>query len=154
MKFHSILFDRPGIQKETAEQPDYFIDLNLDQIIDAITAHKEEYNLKPFFYTPLRDPQTIHYRHEVMQDLEDETLIGHINAFAEKMILIRRYLALVENVDYEYHKKGWFLEAALAYCEAVMDLERDLGQADMKSRGFQTLQEYLENYTVQSCSGC
>jgi DNA mismatch repair protein MutS len=147
MNFRSILFDRAGVQRETAEQPDYFIDLNLDQIIDAITAHKEEYNLKPFFYTPLRDPRTIHYRHDVMRELENETLIGHINTFAKKMILVRRYLALVENLDYQYHKKGWFLEAALAYCEAVRDLERDLGQAELKSRGFQAFREYVTNYS-------
>ena len=53
MTFQSILFKQPGnfINKE----PDYFIDLNLNQIIDSITAGKDEYNLKPFFYTPLND---------------------------------------------------------------------------------------------------
>ena len=52
MAFHSILVEtiEDGIQKETLEQPVFFIDLNLDQIIDAITTGKEEYNLKPFFY--------------------------------------------------------------------------------------------------------
>jgi DNA mismatch repair ATPase MutS len=147
MIFRSILFDKAAARQEIAEQPEYFIDLNLDQIIEAITAHKGEYNLKPFFYTPLRDPRTIHYRHDVMRDLEDERLTGYINAFARKMVDVRRYLALAYKLDFEYHKKGWFLEAALVYCDAISGLERNLKQLELKSRGFQALQEYLTNYT-------
>ena len=33
------------------EMPSCFVDLNLDQIIHAITTPKEEYNLTPFYYT-------------------------------------------------------------------------------------------------------
>ncbi len=57
MIFHSILFERTeeGIKRETLEAPVFFVDLNLDQIIDAITAGKQDYNLKPFFYASLND---------------------------------------------------------------------------------------------------
>ncbi len=146
MIFHSILFDKDKIQKETMEQPIFFTDLNLDQVIDAVVARKEEYNLKPFFYTPLRDTGTISYRHEVMRDLEQDALMAHINAFAEKMIVVRRYLRLTEKLDFKYHEEGWFLEAALVYCEAVTDLEHDLRLAEIKSRGFLAFREYVKDY--------
>ncbi len=146
MTFQSILFDRGDVQKETLEQPPYFIDLNLDQVIEAITARKEEYDLKPFFYTPLRDARTIRYRHSVMQDMEDAALMTHIETFAEKMVIVRRYLALVEKLEFDYHKKGWFLEAALVYCQAVTDLARSLGLVDLKSHGFLAFREYVANY--------
>ena len=146
MTFHSILFDKADIQKETAEQPVFFTDLNLDQIINAIAARKEEYNLKPFFYTPLRDAETIHYRHEVMRDMEDETLMAHINTFAEKMVILRRYLALAEKVDFNYHKEGWFLEAVLVYCQAMTDLTHNLDLVHLKSRGFLAFRDYVRNY--------
>jgi len=146
MTFRSILCDSKSIQGETAELPAFFTDLNLDQVIDAITAHKQEYNLKPFFYTSLRDVETIHYRQEVMQDLEDPTLMTAIKAFAEKMAIVRRYLALVEKLDFDYHKKGWFLEAVLVYCDAVTGLASDLSQADLHSGGLQTFREYLVDY--------
>ena len=52
--FRSILF--PSATDRVADErlaaPDFFFDLNLDQIIAAITAGKEEYNLKPFFIRP------------------------------------------------------------------------------------------------------
>lgn len=147
MTFHSILFyDSKSIQGETAEPPAFFTDLNLDQVIDAITAHKQEYDLKPFFYNPLRDVKTIRYRQEVMQDLEDATLMAAIKAFAEKMTTVRRYLALAEKLDFDYHKKGWFLEAVLVYCDAVTELAGSLSQVNLSSRGLQAFREYLADY--------
>jgi len=54
MTFHSILFERTedNLKKETLEAPIFFVDLNLDQVIDAITAGRREYNLKLFFTLP------------------------------------------------------------------------------------------------------
>ena len=146
MTFHSILFDKDNIQKEVAKQPEFFPDLNLDQVIDAITARKKEYDLKPFFYNHLCDPETIYYRHEVMQDLENDELMIHVKAFAEKMVIVRRYLGMVEKLDFHYHREGWILEAVLLYCGAVTELVGNLSQASMKSRGFLALREYVTNY--------
>ena len=71
MTFYSILFPsaehRPP--SEAWATPDFFVDLNLDQIVAAIIAGKAEYNLAPIFYWPLRDVDAVHYRHEVMRDL-------------------------------------------------------------------------------------
>jgi DNA mismatch repair protein MutS len=98
MTFHSILFNKAqgGMKRETPEMPAFFTDLNLDQIMNSITGSRQEYNLLPFFYAPLHDIDAIHYRHEVMRDLENENLMGHIKSFAEKMVVTRRYLALVK----------------------------------------------------------
>jgi hypothetical protein len=36
-EFHSILFERlePGLEIDALEQPDFFVDLNLDQVIES-----------------------------------------------------------------------------------------------------------------------
>ncbi len=146
MTFHSILFNQDTIQKETPGQPAFFSDLNLDQVIDAIAKRKQEYNLKPFFYNHLGDVETIDYRHEVMQDLEDNGLMAHINAFAEKMAIVRRYLGMVEKLDFHHHKQGWMLEAALLYCEAVVHFAQNLEQTNLKSRGFLAFRDYATTY--------
>ena len=148
MTFHSILFERTedGTKKETPEEPVFFGDLNLDQIIDAITAGRQGYNLKPFFYTPLNDTDAIKYRQEIAQDLENEILLGNIRSFALKMGTMRRYLALVDELYNKYHKEGWFLEAVGLYCEAVTCLVHDLNLADLQSRGFLAFREYMTNY--------
>ena len=138
MVFHSLLFERTedSIKEETIEAPVFFVDLNLDQIIDAVTAGKQEYRLEPFFYTPLNDTDAIAYRHEIFQDLEDEDLFDNIKSFAQKMSVVRRYLALIDKLYFKNHQKGWFLEAVEIYCEAIVNLAHDLTLADLKSRGF------------------
>jgi DNA mismatch repair protein MutS len=55
MAFQSILSRNAKDSTKTfsMKAPTFFGDLNLDQVVDAITAGKQEYGLKPFFYTPL-----------------------------------------------------------------------------------------------------
>jgi DNA mismatch repair ATPase MutS len=148
MDFQSILFERTedGIKKETAAAPDFFADLNLDQIIDAITAGKQEYNLKPFFYTALNDIDAIKYRHEIMQDLENETLFEPVKSFAQKMRTMREHLAQIEKLYYKYQQESWFLDAVEIYCDAVNGLDHDLSPLDLKSRGFLAFRQYLADY--------
>jgi DNA mismatch repair protein MutS len=148
VRFHSILFEKPeeSLGGDTPEAPDFFVDLNLDQIIDAITAGKQEYNLKPFFYLPLHDVDAIHYRQEVMQDLESEDLYGHITSFARRMHAMREHLAQADKLYYTYQKERWFLEAVEIYCEAVKGLVKDLRLAELKSRGLARFREYVTSY--------
>lgn len=148
MTFHSILFERSedSIHSETLEAPLFFADLNLDQIVDAITAGKREYNLRPFFYKPLKDVDAIEYRHEVMRDLENSFLFDHVESFAQKMRRMREHLDQVKELHYKYQKESWFLDAAEIYCDAVNCLVRDLAQVDLTSRGFLAFRDYLTSY--------
>jgi DNA mismatch repair ATPase MutS len=148
MTFHSVLFKRTedSIKEESLEAPVFFVDLNLDQIIDAITAGKQEYNLKPFFYTSLNNIDTIKYRHEIMQDLENRILFENIKLFAQKMRAMRVCLPLSDRLDYKYNKEGWFLEAVEIYCDAVNGLVHDLSLVDLESRGLLAFRKYLTSY--------
>jgi DNA mismatch repair protein MutS len=148
MTFHSILFAKIEDRQKTKtpEEPACFVDLNLDQIIDAITAGRQEYHLKPFFYTSLNDIDAIKYRQEIAQDLENDMLLENIESFALKMRTMRRYLAMIEKLYYKYHKEGWFLEAVEMYCEAVTGLVHDVTLADLQSRGLVAFRGYLTNY--------
>jgi DNA mismatch repair protein MutS len=149
MTSHSILFERPdaGIKKEPAEEPEFFADLNLDQIVTGITAGRVEYNLKPFFYTPLSDIDTIRYRHEVMQDLQHDVLFKEISSFARRMRAVREHLAQVDKRHYRCQKESWFLDAVRIFCDAVSCLADDLAVTDLRSRGFLVFREYLSRYS-------
>ncbi|MDQ7096355.1 DNA mismatch repair protein MutS [Desulfosporosinus sp. PR] len=151
MTFQSILFARPEdrITKESLEAPGYFEDLNLDQVIEAITVGKQDYHLKPYFYTCLHDADAIKYRQEIMLDLENTTLFKAIKSFAQKMTTMREHLAQAQKLYYKYQQESWFLDAVEIYCQAVSGLVEDLNLHDLKSRGFLAYRDYLENY-VQS----
>jgi hypothetical protein len=144
----SILFEKPdrGIPRETAEAPVFFVDLNLDQVVDTITAAKEEYDLKPFFYTSLNEIDAITYRHDVMRDLEHPRLLAHVEAFARGMRAMREHLAQADKLYYKYQKEVWFLDAVAIYVEAVSGLRVDLSGVDLGSRGFVAFRDYLSHY--------
>ncbi|HTX54094.1 MAG TPA: hypothetical protein VMD08_11825 [Candidatus Baltobacteraceae bacterium] len=148
--FHSILFpsaegaDR--LQGDTPETPACFVDLNLDQIIDAITASKQEYDLKPFFCQALPDVDAITYRHEVLRDLEHSLVCEHITAFAHAMRTMREHLAQADKLYYKHQKARWFLDAVGVYCIAIQRLVADLSQVDLQSRGLIAFREYLARY--------
>jgi len=143
-----MLFEKPedNIKEEIHGAPDFFADLNLNQIVDAITAGREEYNLQPFFFTPLKSVDAIRYRHEIMQELENASLYQAIKSFAQEMRAMREHLAEANKLHYKYQKEGWFLDAIEVYCEAIDRLVHDLASLDLKSRGFSAFLEYLRNY--------
>lgn len=148
MLYQSILFNRlPDYDViQATEMPAFFVDLNLDQVVNAICAGRQEHNLKPFFYYPLHDSDSIRYRQEVAKDLEREEIRKHINTFAQKMSMVRRYLGLVGNLYYHYHQAGWFLESAIMYCEAIKGLAEGLSTSELKSRGFLAFREFVNGY--------
>lgn len=147
MSFSILFAEHAGhLRREIREEPAFFRDLNLDQIVEAITAGKQEYDLKPFFYIALPDEEAVRYRQEVMQELGNQTLLAAIRSFADNMRAIRGYLGSVEKLYYHYHKAGWFLEAVDRYCAAVTRLAEDLNAAGLRSRGFLAFREYVAAY--------
>ncbi|BBB91154.1 MAG TPA: hypothetical protein PKA28_11360 [Methylomusa anaerophila] len=147
LPYHSILFEKPDENLMIApEAPAFSIDLNLDQIIDAITAQKQEYNLKSFFYTSLHAVDMIEYRYEIMRELEKKILFEYIKSFAQKMQAMRGQLAQAEKLYYQYQKESWFLDAVEIYCETINSLVDGLALVELEARGFLAFREYLSNY--------
>lgn len=149
MSFISILLNEK-IKQENARQaeiPPFFIDLNLDQIVDAITEKWEEYDLKPIFYFSLDSIDAIKYRHEVFRDLENALLYEYVKVFTGQMIKVRNHLTLVEKLYYKRQKEIWFLYAVEIYCNAVNKFKTDLSSTQLDSRGFLAFREYLTTYT-------
>jgi DNA mismatch repair protein MutS len=146
MTFHSILFDEPGAAV-AGDQPDYFTDLNLDQVVAAITLGRREYDLAPFFYTRLRTADAIAYRQEVARDLEDGALSGRVAVFARQMRAMREHLRQISQLHYQRQKQRWFLDAVAIYCDAVTTLATDLAEVELRSRGFRAFRDYLAGYT-------
>lgn len=126
--------------------PAFFHDLNLDQVVEAVTAVWGEYNLAPFFYTPLHDLDTIIYRQEVMHDLEVDSVMLAIKTFSQKMRDARAHLPKAGERYYRYQKERLFLGAVGIYCQAVEGLLQDLAGQQVTSRGMRAFREYLGQY--------
>lgn len=151
MTFRSILYDAPagGVETECSE-PEFFTDLNLDQVVEAVTAGRPEYDLAPLFYAPLQSVEAIAYRHEVLRDLESTALLDLLGAFAAAMRAMREQLGQADKLHYRYPRESWFVDAVEGYCDAVCALAADLAQLPLKSRGFLGLSQYLADYIAST----
>ncbi|MGH3401599.1 MAG: MutS-related protein [Streptosporangiaceae bacterium] len=149
MPFESILFDHPSDDPRSGDpgEPDFFADLNLDQVLGSMTAGREQYELEPLFYAPLHKTDAVRYRHEVLRDLEKREVLEAVSRFAEAMELMREHLAQVRKLYYQLQKQAWFLDAVEICCEAVRTLAEELAVCDLTSRGFDRLHQYLAEYT-------
>jgi hypothetical protein len=148
-RFRSVLFDdsESGSELGPQQAPEFFTDLNLDQIADAITVGHDEYNLKPFFHVPLATTETIYYRQAVFRDLEAAPLFDQVQAFAGTMREMRSLLARAEKSYYKYQKQAQFLGAVGAYCSGVLRLIGDLSTAKPESLGLCGLADHLARYS-------
>jgi DNA mismatch repair protein MutS len=148
LKTTSILFPEPAerLAAGKAAMPDCFGDLHLDQIVDAIVAGWDEYNLKPFFYVTLNSEDAIRYRHEVFQDLQSANLNDHVRRFAQSMRDVRAHLKQTEKLYYPLQKDAWFLDAVDIYGEGVRRLANDLSKEPVSALGFAAFSDYLARY--------
>jgi DNA mismatch repair protein MutS len=147
--FESILFERPpraGL--DGLAEPDFFADLNLDQVLESMTAGREQYELEPFFYAPLHEVGAARYRHEVLRDLERPDVREATTRFAERMGTMREQLEQVQSLHYRLQKESWFLDAIETYCEAVSRLADDLAERELSSRGMRGLRDHLASYVA------
>jgi DNA mismatch repair protein MutS len=147
-RFESILFGQPGAGPGAGgpQEPDFFADLNLDQVLKSMTAGREQYDLAPLFYTPLRDEDAVRYRHEVLRDLDKHEVLEPVSRFAEAMRQMRQHLGQARKLDYQLQQEAWFLDAAGIYCKAVRVLADELAGREVTSRGFTRFRRYLAGY--------
>jgi DNA mismatch repair protein MutS len=149
--FRSILYhawEADG-QLENQDAPDFFPDLNLDQIVDTITTGREQYDLKPFFYAILTSVEAVHYRQNCFRELLDNPrLLQLIRSFAESMGNMRAHLAISEKRYYKRQKQAAFLDGAEIYCNATSNLTDGLLSVGPASRSFQALRDFLLRYSA------
>lgn len=154
--FYSILF--PDMKRQTApspEMPEYFKDLNLDQITSSILKGKSEYALEQFFYTPLKDTDAIVYRQDVMRDMKAPELQKQIKLFAKtifdtekRVIDTLDHLSDPESYHNNYLVKGHLLHDAQQYCHAIKAMVDELKQDSLESAGLSNFAEYLHDYAL------
>ena len=143
----SILFRSwSGDSGEPLAEPSFFGDLNLDQVCAALTEGREEYNLAPFLYQPLRDTESVNYRHEVMQEIERDEVSTPVYAFAERMRKVREQLALADKLRDRHQRERWFLSAVTVYCSSVVKFDQELQELHLTSEASRGFAAYLSGY--------
>ena len=146
MAFHSILFGREDSSTPVASEPPFFADLHLDQIVSALIAGRDQYELAPFFCRPLHGVEAVRYRHQVLRDLEQETVLDAVSVFAHAMERMRKHLAFARTLHYARQRQRWFLAAVTVYCESVGSFVEQLARLELRAPGFVALRDRLVSY--------
>ncbi len=149
--FTSLLARRATVLAGEWVQPDqpFVADLNLDQVIDAISAEREEAALLArLMLSPLHDPEDIHHRHDVFRDLEDPALFESLARFSESAADVRAHFRQLEGMRVPQQRQGWFLDAALVYCKAIRALRDDLEGAALGSRALLAARSFVTDYAA------
>ena len=141
--FVSILFPDGRPSLDAVGEPPSFRDLNLDQVVEAVVAKREEYDLVPFFHTPLASVEQIDYRHEVFRDVDVPAVRDQLREFGERMHRVRSFLTLVRKQHYKPEKQRWLLDAATLYVKAVRDLTSAFRGVELASTGLRSFATYL-----------
>lgn len=144
--FYSVLFRTAEERHEQRTPPEFFLDLNVDQIIEGVTNGLQEYDLQPFFHTSLTEIDAISYRQEIMLDLEDQEVTHAVATFSQRMRSMRKHQEQVQKSYYQREKERWFLDAVEIYCTSVECLCQDLAQSKATSRGLRSFRLYLSDY--------
>lgn len=143
----SILFHEPEVAAlDDLAMPSYFADLNLDQIVQAITAGRAEYNLAPYFHLPLNSVAAIEYRQAVAQDIDQDALRRILESFAAELRSVRKHLSQGAQLRHPYQRQRWFVDAAAIYLAGVRGLNHDLADVAIRSEGLRDLLRSLNNY--------
>jgi DNA mismatch repair protein MutS len=152
MRFRSILFGDLAVAVDAEGQlvPEFFKDLNLDQVVAAITQPWKDYNLAPFFHVRLNDLDAIGYRQEIMNDFQNHRLIEAVNSFSGRMRDMRKRLEEAKDLSYKYATDRAFLGAVEIYCQTVERLSLDLSPLDLESRGLRAFRVYLTGYVAST----
>jgi DNA mismatch repair protein MutS len=146
--FVSILFPGGMPELDAVDAPLFFRDLNLDQVVEAAVDGRDEYDLVPFFRTPLTSVEEIDYRHAVFRDIEVSDVRTALGEFGERMHRVRSFLTLVRKQHYRPEKQRWLLDAAALYTEAVRELARALADERLSSAGLCAFAAYLAEHVV------
>ncbi len=145
MVFNSILWTKGQTGHLAEKDPDFFVDLNIDQIIDGITAAYGDYNLRPLFDTIPESIETVRYRQEIFRDLQNGETLAALKEYSMRMKSVNTRLSGSERL-YQYQKQGWHLDAALMYFDAIQDLAKKLSDTQIDSQGLILLRNYVQAY--------
>lgn len=150
----SILYP-PGYARLTSEpgEPECFGDLNLDQIVHAVTAPYAEFHLAGFFYEPLRSVDAVAYRHDVVRDLWRTDVRSCIDAFGTGMRTVRANLHTASTMRHTLQRERWVLQAASAYRTTVTTLAATLPATGAASAGIRSIADYLARVTASDGFG-
>ena len=128
--------------------PDYFLDLNLETVLDLLADRWGRAVRKYYMYLP-ETPEDEAYRRAVYADVKKDAVYGALMEFGKRLAGVDELRQEREKVPGVRQRAVWQLREIQAWCAACACLAEKLGQADLSSEGMRRflgiLREILES---------
>lgn len=112
--------DKPP--EREALMPDFFSDLNLDQIVYKINSLRKNYDIKKLYYMLPDSRETLGLRQSIYSDIKKPKVFDTFCRFSECMKEMREALDYSAEIKFEPQKAVLYVTAAASYCDAVKTL--------------------------------
>lgn len=145
MAFKSILFSDSDI-KPVETIPAFFQDLQLDYLLEFIESFAKGYSIQPYYYTLPAAIDLIHYRQQIFNDLTNPTLTQAMKVFCNKIQKSCDFHTLSLESEGVIQSATYHLKAATMYLHALLDLKTQLDTCQLKSDGFISLKDYINQH--------
>ncbi|MEM0138764.1 MAG: hypothetical protein QW100_03455 [Thermoplasmatales archaeon] len=146
MVYESLLYVKEqGPSELSDKEPDFFKDLNLDQIVNEISERFSGYSLRALFINLPKSVENVKYRQEIFSDLEQRGTLNALIAFSEEMKTIVSKLSNLADL-YDIQREGRILDSAYYYTLSLKKLLDFLKEGHVKSTGLKGLANYLGEY--------
>lgn len=155
--FTNILFptwEQHEKPRETHEPP-CFKDLNLGQMLRLMMEGEQNKALASVYYTPVDDLTTLHYRHDVLTDLEEPMLRGAVTGFSDALLPMCAELAKLQEaltakttMINDHLTRGSFVNFASGYCMMIDGLVSGLSMVNPQSEGMKGFVAYVRDYAA------
>jgi DNA mismatch repair protein MutS len=136
----------PPVLAAGTDDPPYFHDINLDQVVAALTAGRTEYGVDTLFKVPLHEEDSVRFRQDVFRDLEDAATLQVVESFCSEMRSTRRASQAAAEQHYLRPRQRWGHEAAYIYCAAVQTLADGLSASRPDSAGLRAFSRRVTAY--------
>ncbi len=147
MAFNSILGTAVSEEIRDRKQPEYFVDLNLDQVVNRIQKCSPDYRVKEYFYV-FPTKEDLVYRQEIYGDIKKGILYDRLMQFSADM---RRSADKEISPSFSgepLQGACWQLESVYFYCKAILELKQALeagfAKKELAAAGLKELQIFLE----------
>lgn len=146
----SILWPAPPERIATVEIADQARrDLEIEAVIAAVIGDRDDYRLAPLLRRPVRDPDTIRFRHQVFTDLDDDEIRAAAEEFTVGMWQVRHRLQVAAGLYHPHQRHRWQLDAAAAYVATITALHAAITRLPLRSPALRRWRDHLGSY----CAG-